>query len=56
MTGIRRLELIEHLSEAELDTAINEAQMADEAVTRRFADRSTVPTGVSSNISTGEAV
>lgn len=31
MTGHRRFNVIEHLSEAELDTAINEAQKADEA-------------------------
>ena len=31
MTGRRRFNVIEHLSEAELDTAINEAQKADEA-------------------------
>jgi transposase len=31
MIGHRRFDVIEHLPEAELDTAINEAQMADEA-------------------------
>ena len=31
MNGRRQFDVIEHLSEAELDTAINEAQMADEA-------------------------
>ena len=31
MSGTRRFDVIEHLSEAELDTAINEAQKADEA-------------------------
>ena len=31
MIGTRRFDVVEHLSEAELDTAINEAQRADEA-------------------------
>lgn len=29
MSGTRRFDVVEHLSEAELDTAINEAQKAD---------------------------
>ena len=31
MNGARRFDVIEHLSEAELDAAINEAQKLDEA-------------------------
>jgi hypothetical protein len=31
MSGTRRFDVAEHLSEAELDIAINEAQTADEA-------------------------
>lgn len=37
MSGARRFDVVEHLSEAELDMVINEAQKADEAIVHKVS-------------------